>query len=318
MTYLNQTELEEIGINWENTIAVIGEAVGELKASNYAQPVKPYLRYGKPYNRIIAMPAYVGGKYGSAGIKWIASFPDNIKRNEKRANAVVILNEVDTGKPYCIINSGLISGIRTASVTGYMLNKYYSKRPGKYNVGIIGFGPIGKLHLDLCANFKNENLGKIYLFDKREIDLSEIPGAYRDKVEIVNNWESLVDNSDIVITCTVSKERYINKPGRKGTLHLNVSLRDYCPEFMKTVDLMVVDDWEEICRENTDIEFMHLHHGLKEEDTFNIYDAFDAELNNLDDKIVMFNPMGMAVFDMAISQYYYTKAKEIGVGTVLQ
>ena len=288
----------------------IGEAVGELKASNYAQPVKPYLRYGKPYNRIIAMPAYVGGKYGSAGIKWIASFPDNIKRNEKRANAVVILNEVDTGKPYCIINSGLISGIRTASVTGYMLNKYYSKRPGKYNVGIIGFGPIGKLHLDLCANFKNENLGKIYLFDKREIDLSEIPEAYRDKVEIVNSWESLVDNSDIVITCTVSKERYINKPGRKGTLHLNVSLRDYCPEFMKTVDLMVVDDWEEICRENTDIEFMHLHHGLKEEDTFNIYDAFDAELNNLDDKVVMFNPMGMAVFDMAISQYYYTKAKE--------
>lgn len=318
MTYLNQTELEEIGINWENTIAVIGEAVGELKASNYAQPVKPYLRYGKPYNRIIAMPAYIGGKYGSAGIKWIASFPDNIKRNEKRANAVVILNEVDTGKPYCIINSGLISGIRTASVTGYMLNKYYSKRPGKYNVGIIGFGPIGKLHLDLCANFKNENVDKIYLFDKREIDLSEIPEAYRAKVEIVNSWESLVDNSDIVITCTVSKDRYINKPGRKGTLHLNVSLRDYCPEFMKTVDLMVVDDWEEICRENTDIEFMHLHHGLKEEDTFNIYDAFDAELNNLDDKIVMFNPMGMAVFDMAISQYYYTKAKEIGVGTALQ
>lgn len=317
MTYLDQTELEEIGINWENTIAVINEAVGELKASNFAQPVKPYLRYGKPYNRMIAMPAYIGGQYGSAGIKWIASFPDNIKRNEKRANAVVILNEVDTGKPYCIINSGVISGIRTASVTGYMLNKYYTKRHGNYNIGIIGFGPIGKLHLDLCANFKNKNVGKIYLFDKRRIELSEIPEAYRNKVEIVESWESLVDNSDIVITCTVSKNRYINKPGKKGTLHLNVSLRDYCPEFIKTVDLMVVDDWEEICRENTDIELMHLEHGLNKEDVFNIYDEYDAELTNLDNKIVMFNPMGMAVFDMAISQYYYTKAQELGIGRTL-
>ncbi|GAA4237222.1 2,3-diaminopropionate biosynthesis protein SbnB [Postechiella marina] len=317
MKYLNENALMEIGIDWNQTISVIDAAVSELRASNFAQPVKPYLRYGKPYNRIIAMPAYIGGNYGSAGIKWISSFPDNIKKNEKRANAVVILNDVDTGKPYCIINSGVISGIRTASVSGLLLNKYTKNQDKKFDVGIIGFGPIGKLHLDMCANLLGEKLNKVHLFDKRAIDISEIPSSYRHKVVLVNSWNEIVDKSDIVMTCTVSNDRYINSTGRKGTLHLNVSLRDYCPEFMKTVDVMLVDDWEEICRENTDIELMHLQHGLNEKDVFNIYDDFESQLDDLDNKVVMFNPMGMAVFDIAISQYYFTKANDLGIGTDL-
>ncbi|MFD2587082.1 2,3-diaminopropionate biosynthesis protein SbnB [Croceitalea marina] len=317
MKYLNETDLTKIGIDWASTVSVIESSVEQLKAENFSQPVKPYLRYGKPYNRIIAMPAYIGGENASAGIKWIASFPDNIKKNEKRANAVVILNEVNTGKPYCIINSGLISGIRTASVSGLMLKKYFDKTTKKSNIGIIGFGPIGRLHLDLSVNLNKEKVDKVYLFDKRKIEITDIPEAYRDKVIIVNDWDSIVDNCDIVMTCTVSKDRYINTPGRKGTLHLNVSLRDYCPEFMKTVDVMIVDDWEEICRENTDIELMHLEHGLQKEDVFNIYDDFESKLTDVDNKIIMFNPMGMAVFDMAISQDYYTKATEQGIGTDL-
>jgi len=75
--------------------------------------------------------------------------------------------------------------------------------------------------------------------------------------------------------------------------------------------------WEKICRENTDIELMHLEHGLNEKDVFNIYDDFETQLHDLDNKVVMFNPMGMAVFDIAISQYYFTKAKELGIGTDL-
>ncbi|MEM9075536.1 MAG: 2,3-diaminopropionate biosynthesis protein SbnB [Bacteroidota bacterium] len=314
MKYLDETDLTQIGINWDNTISVIEAAVNQLKEKNFAQPIKPYLRYGNPANRIIAMPAYIGGEYSSAGIKWIASFPDNINRNEKRAHAVVVLNQVDTGKPECIINSGLISGIRTASVTGFILKKYYQKKSGKFNIGIIGFGPIGKLHLDMSVKVNSENVDKIYLFDKREINSDEIPAEYRDKVVLVNDWQQVVNNSDIVMTCTVSKNRYINTTAKKGTLHLNVSLRDYCAEFMKTVDLMIVDDWDEICRENTDIEHMHLEHGLKKKDVYNVYDDFESQFVDLDNKVIMFNPMGMAIFDMAISKFYLTKAEELGIG----
>ena len=320
MKYLSESDIKEIGVDWNRTISVIEQSVEELRTGNYAQPLKPYLRYKSLKNRIIAMPAYVGGEYGSAGIKWIASFPDNIKKNQKRANAVVILNEVDTGKPYCVINTGLISAIRTASVSGLMLKKYYenySDQSKSFNIGIIGFGPIGQLHMDLCFNFDRNKVDKVFLYDKKGLQLSDIPENYRDRVVIVDDWETLIKQSDIAITCTVSSDRYIDKYAKKGTLHLNVSLRDYCPEFMQTVDLVIVDDWDEVCRENTDIELMYLKHNLNKNDVYNIYDQFDDKLTKLENKIIMFNPMGMAVFDIAISHFYFTESRRKDIGVLL-
>src|SRR5512145_2740153 len=42
-------------------------------------------------NRIIALPAYVGGDVDTAGIKWIASAPDNIHKGLERASALIAL-----------------------------------------------------------------------------------------------------------------------------------------------------------------------------------------------------------------------------------
>ena len=72
MIYLNEKDILKIGINWEETVDAIEKAVKCLNNKDYAQPVKPYLRYREPVNRIIAMPAFVGGDVDLAGIKWIA------------------------------------------------------------------------------------------------------------------------------------------------------------------------------------------------------------------------------------------------------
>ena len=72
MLYLNEKHLRNIGLNWNDTTEVIANAVSALSGNDYAQPIKPYLRFGNPANRIIAMPAYVGADVKKAGIKWIA------------------------------------------------------------------------------------------------------------------------------------------------------------------------------------------------------------------------------------------------------
>ena len=258
MKYLSEETMANLKTDWNETIEVIENSIAVLDEKKYSQPIKPYLRYGSKKNRIIAMPAYIGGEKQAAGIKWIASFPSNITKGIKRAHATVILNNVDTGEPYCIINTGIVSAIRTASVSGVLFKKYVNETSKeKINIGIIGFGPIGRNHLDMVGSFGREKIGTIFLYDLNQINLEGIPPIILEKIKIVPSWEALFDSVDVLITCTVSSERYIQKKGRKGTLHLNVSLRDYCPEFMETVDTMIVDNWDEICRENTDIEFMH-------------------------------------------------------------
>jgi ornithine cyclodeaminase len=313
MIYMNTEHIKQVGVDWDDLTGVIEEAVGALDKKDYAQPIKPYLRYGDPKNRIIAMPGYIGGANPLAGIKWIASFPDNVYKNKLRANSVTILNEFDTGIPKCIINTSFLSAIRTASVSGLVVRKYIGKDVRRsYSVGIIGLGPIGMMHLRMVESILGGNIGKIYLYDLKEIEV-----MYNgDKIVICDTWEECYANADIFITCTVSPDRYIDKEPKKGSLQLNVSLRDYKVDVRKYMDIIVVDDWQEVCRQNTDIEIMHKEMGLNQDDTVSLCEFMHGEYHpgSMADKTIMFNPMGMAVFDIAVGGYYYRKAIDHGIG----
>jgi len=321
MLYLNAKDLQTIGVDWAKNVGVVEDAVRSLASKDYAQPIKPYLRFGEKQNRIIAMPAFVGGDINFAGIKWIASFPKNIEQGIPRANSVTILNDAATGVPKAIINTAFVSGIRTASVSGVLIKHYDRIRPVQNaKVGIIGFGPIGQLHLQMVASMLGDRISKIRLFDLKGVNADHIPASVKDKVEIVDSWEAAYEDADVFITCTVSAGGYIDKAPKPGSLQLNVSLRDFKPAILDHTKSIIVDDWEEVCRENTDIEAMHKERGLQEADTKSIIDVVchDAMSSFPAEEAILFNPMGMAVFDIAVAVQYYRAAQEKGVGTVLE
>ncbi len=324
MIYINKEHIENIGIHWSELVNEIRSASEVLTTDDFAQPVKPYLRYRDLKNRIIAMPAFIGGDINFAGIKWIASFPGNINRSDgvPRANSVTILNDADTGQVRSIVNTPFISGIRTSAVTGFVIEEYCKVKQinGSLKVGITGFGPIGQLHLSMVLSLLGDRIGQVSIYDPRAIDRSLLPEDFQDRIHLVSSWEEAYQDADIFMTCTVSKAPYINLAPKKGSLQLNVSLRDYVAEYRQFVDLMIVDDWEEVCRENTDIENMHKQVGLREEDTSSIADLASGQIfaNLVEDDVVMFNPMGMAVFDIAIASYYYRQCLILNEGVQLE
>jgi ornithine cyclodeaminase len=321
MIYLNEKDILKIGINWEETIDTIEKAIRCLNDKDYAQPVKPYLRYRDLVNRIIAMPAFVGGDVDLAGIKWIASFPGNIDNDIPRAHSVVVINQSDTGVPIAIINTPLLSVIRTSSVTGLMIRYFLKTRPmDNVNVGIIGWGPIGQYHFKMVTELLQDKVANVCLYDLRGVNVDAIESPYKDKITVTDNWQDAYRDADIFMTCTVSKAPYIDEKPKAGSLQLNVSLRDYKVDMYDFTKAIIVDDWEEVCREKTDIEMMHLEKGVKEEDTKTIADVVcnDCMADYPEMEAVMFNPMGMAVFDIATAGYYLDKARALGVGQILE
>jgi ornithine cyclodeaminase len=257
----------------------------------------------------------------AAGIKWISSFPDNIGAGLPRAHSLIVLNDPDTGRPTAVLNSPLPSIVRTAAVSGLMIRHYLQAHPlGRLQLGIIGWGPIGQYHCQMAMALYGDRIERIRIFDIRGADLSETPALYRDQLEVADTWEQVYQNSNIFITCTVSDHRYIDIPPAGGTLLLDVSLRDYKPEALASVKAVIVDDWEEVCRENTDIEQLHLEQGLTRAGTRTLTDVvcrrsltgFPAA------EPVFFCPMGMAVFDIATAVYYVKKARELGIGIELE
>lgn len=316
--------MKEIGFHWDELVDCIEGAAAIIDAGDYAQPIKPYLRYNNPRNRIIAMPAYTGGAVGAAGLKWIASFPDNLNAGLPRAHSVLILNEANTGVPYAILNAPSPSIARTAAVSGALTRCFLRQDPTKrLRIGIVGWGPVGKLHYDMCCQLFGELIDQVNVFDIRlpqaaddmPSNEAQSPGS-SVRIRFADSWQELYRLSNVIITCTVADQRYIDLPPAPGSLLLNVSLRDYWPEAVKSVDMIVVDDWSEVCRENTDIERLQLEQGLTKENTISLSDAIcrGGIDSRRTEQSLFFCPMGMAVFDIAIADYFVRRAKAMGIG----
>lgn len=123
LLYLSKRDVYKIGKETSNLyINAVSEALIIHARRDFVQPLKPYLRTkSEDYHiadRVIAMPAHMGGNYFISGIKWIGSKHDNpTKRKLERASGLIILNDPDSNYPIAVIEASLISSMRTAAVT---------------------------------------------------------------------------------------------------------------------------------------------------------------------------------------------------------
>ncbi|MBY0277174.1 2,3-diaminopropionate biosynthesis protein SbnB [Candidatus Binatia bacterium] len=320
LRYLGDADVASLAGDWSAAVATIEEAAATLAGGEFAQPLKLYLRFGDPRTRIIAMPAFIGGGIAAAGLKWVASFPDNPAAGLPRAHSVVIVNDVTTGAPRCIVNSPLLNGIRTAAVSALVLRRYLDARPRpKLTVGIIGWGPIGRCHAAMLASLLDDRVEALRLHDLQGVTAEFVPARLRDRTVVCESWQEVFERSDVTVTCTVARRRYIDTKPPRGALLLNVSLRDYHTSIRGHTDAIVVDDWREVCREDTDIERMHEECGLEEDDVMTIPELVRDGLGRFGvDEPILFCPMGMAVFDVALAARCWRAAELGGVGRVLE
>lgn len=182
MLYVNDQDLRSRPIDWHSLAKTMLETLRLIDQDEYRQPVKPYLKFNHPQNRIISMPAYLGGSFNKAGIKWIASFPDNASLGLPRAHSVIVLNNASTGRPEAILNSPLPSIARTASISGLMVRSFLESRSiNSIRLGIIGWGPIGQHHAQMASALFGSKLDSLHIFDLRKIDITTIPLELRKK-----------------------------------------------------------------------------------------------------------------------------------------
>jgi len=302
--------------------ALVAHADGHV-----VQPLKPYLRIpggqGHIADRIIAMPAYLADP-GVCGIKWIGSKHDNPARaGLARASGVIVLNDPGTNYPIGILEASLISAWRTAAVT--CLAAAQLARKGFTDVALIGCGVIGRTQIRaLLQQF--DHIGTIHVYDldrtaarrfARDIT-AEFPSI---TIRVADRAEDVVRAGDLVVPCTVTDQPYIPFSWLKpGAFVSNISIMDVHQDVFLNADKVVVDDWEQSNREKKIINQLVLEGKFSRE-------QLHAELGEVlagrrpgresDDEIIVLNPMGMAVEDIACAAEVYTRACTQQVGTWL-
>src|SRR5205085_134889 len=164
-------------------------------------------------NRIIALPAYLGGDFEVAGMKWISSFPENLNRGLERASAVIVLNSALTGRPEAILEGSLISAKRTAA-SAVLAAKTLTAGQDISTVALVGTGLINyevvRFLLASCAEIK-----KLLLFDLDANRIAQFRKKCRqlsDRVEVeaASNIQAAFRNAALISLATTAINPYIN------------------------------------------------------------------------------------------------------------
>lgn len=266
-------------------------------------------------DRIIALPAYLGGEFEIAGIKWIASFPDNIEHGLDRASAVIVLNSIKTGRPEAILEGSIISATRTAASAALAAKNIYEGEDLTH-VGIIGCGPIN-YHILKFLSVVWPNIKTIYLCDVDEKRANYFKNKCLnelniDKANVFHCSKDVIAHASLISIATTAGKPHIFDISSciSGTVILHISLRDLSTEVILECD-NVVDDVDHICHAQTSV---HLTERLTGNHNFIRCTLGEILLGQAPSKkdnkcITVFSPFGLGILDIALGKYAY----EIGV-----
>lgn len=302
---------------------------------------------GMPKNaddrRFMAMPAYLGGKYRMAGMKWYGSNCENKASGLPRSILMMMLNDKNTGAPLALMSANLVSCYRTGAIPG--VGAKYLARKDSETVTIIGPGVMGRTcllaFLSVCPKIttvKVKGRGQRSLHAFEEFVKKECPQI--QQVIVCDSMEEAVKDSDIICVTSTAPVKEIDFPYiaedwvKKGALICLPSAARFDDDFLINRCKKVVDNyklyeaWAEefpypsyemvqiIGSKFTD----YLHEGrIQREDIVDIADIINKKHpgRESDDEIIVYSVGGMPVEDIAWGGTVYRNALKEGIGVEL-
>ena len=303
----------------ERQVAELVEATYRLHgAGDSVNPPSYFLRFpDRPSDRIIALPASIGGPHRVDGLKWISSFPGNVAAGIPRASAVLILNDHDTGYPFACLESSIISATRTAASAAVAAGWLTRGRPRPARAGFIGTGLIARyIHAFLA--------GTGWSFDQTGVhDLSAASAAgfrgYLDHaggtgpITIYDDPEQLIRSSDLVVFATVAGKPYVSDVSwfTHNPLVLHISLRDLAPQILLAAT-NIVDDVEHCLKADTSPHLAEQLTGNRDFLAGTLDDVMAGRITIPADRPTIFSPFGLGVLDLAVGKYVYDEVTRSG------
>jgi ornithine cyclodeaminase len=327
LLYLSAAEVERaVGREYTLFVEAMEAALRAQAEDDVVQPLKPYLRRPErphPTDRIIAMPAYVGGDVRLSGIKWIGSVHDNQKvRGIPRASAVIVLNDADSAYPVAIMDGSVVSAWRTAAVSALACRHL---APEGRRLAVLGTGLLARTHLSLlCETWGRPDAVDVHdVFPQQaEAFARWAQNEHQLPVTVHGDAATCLRRADVILVVTTAPEPWIPAAWvPRGSLFLNVSLADPMPDVVLTSDKIVVDCYEQVMRPGK------LLHTMAQQGTFGP-ERCHADLSDLvtgsrpgrekPEETIFFNPIGQAIGDIACAAAVYRRAVDNGAGTRLE
>jgi alanine dehydrogenase len=200
-----------------------------------------------------AMPAHLRSAAGAEdliGMKWVAGFGTNGALGLPAINAVVVLNDPETGVPAALLDGGPITAERTAAVSGVAL-RHFAPAPGRAaEVALIGAGIQARSHLPVLGHVLPGST--VHVFDRHPDRAAALADAARatdgiSGVVVHAEAREAVGAANVVVTVAsfTSADRrqpMTNEWLKPGATVVPVDYATYCAaEVARDAELFLVD-----------------------------------------------------------------------------
>ena len=317
LLYLSRADVESIALDMQSIIQLLEKAFLEKGLGRVEMPPKPGI-HTQPDAFIHAMPAFIPA-LRSAGIKWVSGYPENASRGLPYISGLLILNDVDTGIPYAVMDCTWITAYRTGAASA--LSARYLARQDSQVVGILACGVQGRTNLEaMAALFPIE---KAYAYDihadTQHRYVREMSAKLNLEIIAVSEPRQAVVESDIVVTSgpilkhpspTIEKDWL--KPGAFASA---VDFDSYWqPAALSQMDKIATDDHDQFRYYRQVGYFQHTPDPYA--DLGELVSGQIVGRENAVERTMAIN-LGLALDDMAVAPEIYRRACERGVGTWL-
>ncbi len=292
------------------------------QAGQSCLPHSVFVRFpGRVKERIIALPAYLGGEREVAGIKWISSFPGNHDLGISRASAIMVLNSLATGRPEVVLEGSLISAARTAASAALAADVLHA--PGAIDtLGVVGCGLINREIVRFVSSL-GRPIGRILVYDLNRQRAEQFGAALAPflggaTVEACSTLHEVMSQGSVISFATTAVEPTVTDLSmcRPASTILHISLRDLVADVVLKTD-NIVDDVDHALRAQTSLHLAEQKVGHRDFVRATLAEVLNGSKppRHRADDIVVFSPFGLGVLDLALAQLVMQKAVDTRYGT---
>jgi len=318
---LSQAEVRSL-LPMEVCVGLMSDALRELSEGHALNPLRTGMRLPDEGRILASMPGYLEARK-ALGLKVITVFPGNHGTPYDSHQGIVMLFDVEHGRPLAILDGSEVTAIRTAAASGAATDVLAREDAG--DLALIGSGVQARTHLEAISSVRPLRRVRVYspsaanreAFATRESERHRIP------VETMRSAGDAVRGADIICTLTSAHQPVLASEWISAGAHINAVgasmpvSREIDSATMARARVFV-DRRESALHESGDY-LIPLGEGLIGENHLlgEIGEVLAGGLTGrtAEGDVTLFLSLGVAVEDLAAARYVYDRACAEGVGT---
>jgi ornithine cyclodeaminase/alanine dehydrogenase-like protein (mu-crystallin family) len=319
LRYLPSADVERCLPDVATRLDMASTALAAISRGTAEMPAKVGV-HPRPGALLHAMPAWLR-ETDLVGLKWVSAYPGNNDRGLPATNALVLLNDAETGLLTWLMDGGRITAIRTAAVSGVAMRLLRPSRVER--VAMIGAGIQARSHAEVVATLLPDVELVIYDLHRDRADAlaTDVARDHGLKATAVDDARDAAAAAQIVITAarmgTISQVMTSDWLA-PGTLVIAVDFATYASaELARAARVFATDDREQF----VSLRASGLFEGYPDPTT-----TLGALIDNPaegspedgdDSRPVLVNHLGIGLADVVFASEIARRADEAGMGMEL-